>query len=87
MILCGYTKVGTGERAGVGARSPPPPTPVGKRVEGGEGQSGLKRVDYVKINDKTWIRRGNCPRLEHHHLIIWTNPIERWPGKQQQKQQ
>ena len=49
MILCGDTAARTGERAGMGAGTPPP---GGKRVEGGEGQSGLRRVvAYVKINN------------------------------------
>ena len=50
MILCGDTAARTGEMAGMGAGTPPPPG--GKRVEGGEGQCGLRRVvAYVKINN------------------------------------
>ena len=37
-------------REGAGAGTPPPPPPCGKRAEGGEGWSGLRRVAYVTIN-------------------------------------
>ena len=61
--------------------------PGGKRVDDEEGQNGLIRLAYVKINDRYWVWRGHCPRLEHHHIIIRSHPMERRPGKQQQKQQ
>ena len=48
MILCGDTTAGKGEREGAGAGSPPP---GGKREEGREGRSGLRRLAYVTIND------------------------------------
>ena len=61
----------------------PPPPPGGKWAEGGKGWNGLRRVAYVKINNGSQVWRGHCPRLEHHHLMIWTHPKDRFPGKQQ----
>ena len=67
---------GRNRREGQGGCGYPPP--------GGEGRSGLRRVSYVTINGGSQVWRGHCPSMEHHHLIIWTHPTDRWPGKQQQ---
>ena len=71
--MCGNMTAGTGKRDGTGA-STSPLSPLGvKRTEGGEGQSRLRRVDYVTINDGAEVCRGHCPWLEnkkHHDLDI-----------------
>ena len=56
------------------------PPPEGNQAEGGEGRSRLKIMEYLrKINDGAWVQRGHCLRMEHHHLMMWTHPMYRWP--------
>ena len=65
-------------------RAPPPRRKTGggrRRVE----RVKKSRVSYVTINDRAQVRRGHCLRLEHHHLVIWTHPTDRWTGIQQQQ--
>ena len=48
---------------------------------GMKGRSGNKKNSYVTISDGAQVRRGSCPRLEYHHLVIWTHLTVRCPRK------
>ena len=40
-----------------------------------------RRSRYKGCNNSNGdqVQRGHCPRLEHHHLIIWTYLTHWWP--------
>ena len=69
----GETRVGGWSRAESGRKMTRDTGQQEERV----GQ--VQQVRYITIRDGSWVRSGQCTRLEIHHLIIRTNLTEWWP--------
>ena len=62
---------------------------VGSSSRGGGGgveiqktvvTGGAERIENnVNYSNRSYFWRGPCPRLEHHHLMIWTHLTDWWP--------